>query len=89
MTMSEIKWVWHSSFVTLWIAIAGILLRIATICNVKAENHIQILMYLNTEDACIKCGQTEWTSGEYPCPECGRPTLWDEEAPELIHKIGL
>ena len=29
------------------------------------------------DEKCSMCGQTEFHSGEYPCRECGRPTLWD------------
>ncbi len=30
--------------------------------------------------ACPKCGQADHgQTGEYPCPECGLPTLWDDE----------
>lgn len=32
---------------------------------------------------CQKCGQVDHGQyGEYPCPECGLPTLWDEPEPE-------
>ena len=78
MMMSAIKWSWHSSLSTAWIVIAGIFLRLASLCNVRAESHIQILNELNAKDACTACGQTEWVTGEYPCLECGRPTIWDE-----------
>lgn len=41
---------------------------------------------------CNKCGQSIYRTGEYPCSECGRPTLWDdsEEVEEIareIHKV--
>ena len=30
-------------------------------------------------EPCPKCGQTDHgQTGEYPCPECGLPTVWDE-----------
>ena len=28
--------------------------------------------------ACSKCGQSEYHTGEYPCEACGRPTTWDD-----------
>ncbi len=29
---------------------------------------------------CNKCGQIDiGQTGEYPCPECGLPTTWDED----------
>jgi hypothetical protein len=31
---------------------------------------------------CDKCNQTEDKTGEYPCPECGRSLLHDEDQPE-------
>ena len=31
------------------------------------------------KEMCPKCGQKygEYHSGEYPCSECGKPTVWD------------
>jgi hypothetical protein len=43
---------------------------------------------------CKKCGQDDnsQVSGEYPCPVCGIPTLWDdnsdrERLAEYIHNV--
>jgi hypothetical protein len=34
---------------------------------------------------CPDCGQSNvGQTGEYPCPTCGLPTLWDSESSALI-----
>lgn len=34
-----------------------------------------------SDEPCKKCNQTDaGQNGEYPCPECGLPTVWDEPA---------
>lgn len=38
-------------------------------------------------DVCPVCKQSVYHTGEYPCSECQRPTLWDsEELPEYIER---
>jgi len=35
------------------------------------------------DDECLKCKQKgDAKSGEYPCPECDRPLIHDEDEPE-------
>lgn len=35
--------------------------------------------YMGYKEKCPKCGQVDrGQTGEYPCPECGLPLVWDE-----------
>lgn len=48
--------------------------------------HVGLLLdYIQANTRCSECGQTDrGQQGEYPCPKCGLPTLWDREPPESL-----
>lgn len=50
-------------------------------CNIESINdEIKNLeKVFDDGEKCDNCGQTEYHTGEYPCPTCRRPTLHDEE----------
>jgi predicted RNA-binding Zn-ribbon protein involved in translation (DUF1610 family) len=84
--MSEIKRRWYDLLCGFWLFISSVVIEWSKISVNKADVYAELATGIYQEGAtCSTCDQTEWHSGEYPCPECGRPTLWDEEPKRLIH----
>jgi hypothetical protein len=48
---------------------------------------IEKLFIYEDGEECPECGQLEYHSGEYPCPVCDRPTVWDDSEESVVKDV--
>jgi len=47
-------------------------------------SYLKTNLVYDAGEECPRCHQTKYNTGEYPCPECGRPMTWDEGSESVM-----